>query len=258
MLPKRAIAYLASVVFWILLWYFAAKSIDLELILPSPKDVIIRLFELIATAEFHKTVLSSLLRILSGITAGFILGFIFAIITVAFPPLEALFSPLLSTVKATPVASFIMLALLWINGDALPAFITLLIVFPLAWANVSEGIRSAPKQLLEIASVHKMSAFGKLLYVYLPSLIPFLASTAKSALGLAWKAGIAAEVLAVPKNAIGGEIYSSKVFLETTDLFVWTLVTVILSICMEASANALLSRLTHSYGFGKKENENGN
>ena len=165
MLPKRAIAYLASVVFWILLWYFAAKSIDLELILPSPKDVIIRLFELIATAEFHKTVFSSLLRILSGITAGFILGIIFAIITVAFPPLEALFSPLLSTVKATPVASFIMLALLWINSDALPAFITLLIVFPLAWANVSEGIRSVDPGLRQVAEIYRFSFFKKLFRV---------------------------------------------------------------------------------------------
>ena len=50
---------------------------------------------------------------------------------------------------------------------------------------------------------------------------------------MAWKAGIAAEVLAVPKLAIGTEIYFSKLWFETSTLFAWTVVIIILSYVIE-------------------------
>lgn len=254
---RNIIRYSASAIFWILIWYLVALKIDQELLLPAPNTVLLRLFELLAESELYITLLTSLARILVGIISGIIMGILFAVLTSLIKPLEGLLSPIFSVIKATPVASFIMLALLWINNSLLPSFITFLIVFPLAWASISEGIRNAPKNLLEIASVYKMNAFEKTLHVYIPTLIPFFSATAKSALGLAWKAGIAAEVLAVPANAIGSKIYSSKVFLETTDLFVWTLLTVLLSILMEAIAGHLLSKLGKKYSFNAMEESNG-
>jgi NitT/TauT family transport system permease protein len=255
---QSVLKYSASVLLWILIWLLIALKLDSELLLPSPGSVFKRLCELLMEKDFYIIALTSLARIIVGITVGIGAGIFFAVLTTALPPFEAILRPIFSIIKATPVASFIMLALLWINNSLLPSFITLLIVFPVAWANTSEGIRNTPKDLLEISSVYKIGITGKLLHVYLPSLLPFFVSTAKSALGLAWKAGIAAEVLAVPQTAIGSKIYSSKVFLETTDLFVWTLVTIILSIIMESVANALLSRLESIYSIKSREAGNGN
>lgn len=253
---QNILKYSASVIFWLIIWLFAAKKIDRELLLPSPLTVVRRLIELLCASDFYITALTSLGRILLGILAGISAGIIFAVLTSFVPPLETLFSPIFSVIKATPVASFIMLALLWISNSLLPSFITFLIVFPVAWANTSQGIKNASKELLEIAEVYKLNFWEKVLHIYLPTLIPFFVSTAKSALGLAWKAGIAAEVLAVPQIAIGSKIYSSKVFLETTDLFVWTLITIVLSMLMEAVANALLAKLTTSYSTSKTEGGN--
>ena len=255
---QNALKYVFAVLFWVLIWLLAAKSVNTDLLLPSPDTVIRRLFELLSGGEIYVILISSLCRVLFGIVAGIALGILFAVLTFVIKPLEILLSPLFSIIKATPVASFIMLALLWIDNSLLPSFITFLIVFPLAWASISEGIKSAPKGLLEIAQVYNMSHFERIAHVYIPHLIPFFVSTAKSALGLAWKAGIAAEVLAVPRNAIGSEIYSSKVFLETTDLFVWTLLTVLLSMLVESAARLLLSRLNKAYTLYSSEAGNGN
>lgn len=235
--------------FWIAVWYLIAKRVGEELLLPSPVSVFDRLSELLVTKEFYLTCVASLLRIGYGVLSGLVLGILFAVITSAIRPLGELLSPLFAVIKSTPVASFIMLALLWIEKDKLPSFITFLIVFPVAWANISTGIGNASADLLEIAKVHKMNLFGRITHIYLPTLIPFFATTAKSALGLAWKAGIAAEVLAVPKSAIGSEIYSSKIFLETTDLFVWSFMTIILSILMEFVIGGLLGHLAKKYEY---------
>ena len=69
--------------------------------------------------------------------------------------------------------------------------------------------------------------------LYIPSLAPYFLAACKSSLGMAWKAGIAAEVLAVPKNAIGTELYYAKTYLETPTMFAWTLVIILLSIIFE-------------------------
>jgi len=235
--------------FWIIIWLVAALKVDLEVILPSPLTVFSRLYELILTKEFYLTALSSLSRVLSGIIIGVLIGTVCAVITANVPVLDSLLSPAISVIKSVPVASFIILLMLWVDKNSLPAFITFLIVFPLAWANISTGIKTAPVNLLEMAMVYKFSPIKKVLHIYVPTLIPFFISTAKSALGLAWKAGIAAEVLAVPAVAIGSKIYLSKNFFETTDLFAWTIVTLILSVIVESVIGGLLSRFAKKYEY---------
>lgn len=244
---KAAVKVTASLIFWLAVWYLLAKKMNQEVLLPSPLSVFSRLGELLATPEFYTVCLTSLGRILLGILAGVVLGALFAVITVNIPIINALASPLLSVIKSTPVASFIILAMLWIDRSDLPSVITFLIVFPVVWANLSEGIRATPKSLLEIAKVFKFSHAKKIFRIYLPSLLPFLISTTKSALGLAWKAGIAAEVLSVPEKAIGSQIYSAKIFLETTDLFAWTLVTIVLSVIVEKVIGGTLEALYKKY-----------
>ena len=50
---------------------------------------------------------------------------------------------------------------------------------------------------------------------------------------MGWKAGIAAEVLTVPPLSIGKNIFEAKLYLETTELFAWTLTVILLSLVIE-------------------------
>ena len=148
----------------------------------------------------------------------------------------------MSLVKATPVASFIMLALLWLDRDVLPVFISVLIVVPVVLSNTLAGIKAVDKDLLEVAEVFCFPYGRKLKRLYIPSVYPYFMSALRSSLGLAWKAGIAAEVLAVPALSIGKMIYDSKLYLETTDLFAWTAVVVIFSAIIEYFFCALFKK----------------
>jgi NitT/TauT family transport system permease protein len=148
----------------------------------------------------------------------------------------------MSVVKATPVASFIMLALLWIDRDILPAFISVLMVLPVVVSNVYTGIKSTDKNLYEVTKVFRFGFYKKLRFLYFPTVRPYFLSACRSSLGLAWKAGIAAEVLAVPVLSIGKMIYESKLYLETTDLFAWTAVVVVLSVIIDAVFERVVNR----------------
>ena len=249
---RKFMKWLGIALFWLTLWWFAATyGVKQELLLPSPIRVLERLGELAVQREFWIATLMSLCRIFGGILIAGALGVTCGILTAHSRFLRELLSPILAIIKATPVASFIILALVWISRGKLPVFIATLMVLPIIWTNVEQGIRQIDPQLTEMAKVFRFSSTKRLLHITFPSVLPYFAAACKTSLGLAWKAGIAAEVLSTPQNSIGKELFESKTFMETTDLFAWTVTVILLSICMEKlffSLLRLLLRKTHTGG----------
>lgn len=235
-------------VFWLLFWLIAAKQVGMELLLPSPERVFIRLGELVCQKDFFVFTGTSLLRIISGTFISAFAGVILAILTHLSPLLKTLFAPLLSVIRATPVASFILLALVWINKGILPIFISSLLVLPVVWSNVSEGLKQIDKKHLEMAKIFRLGISKTIINIYVPSVLPFFESAFRTSIGLAWKAGIAAEVLAVPARSIGKKLYESKTYFETTDLFAWTIVVIILSLIIEFLFERILSAASKRRG----------
>ena len=224
---------LAVLLFWLALWAVLSKAVGQELLLPSPLQVLRKLCALAGTADFWRSIGFSLLRVVSGLCAGVVLGVLLAALTEWSSLAKALLSPLMTLVKSTPVASFIILALIWLGRGILPAFITALMVLPVVWANVSAGLRGVDPQLLEMAKVYRLPRGRVLRYITIPSVLPHFRAALRSALGMGWKAGIAAEVLTVPQRSIGKMIYESKLYLETTELFAWTAAVILLSLVIE-------------------------
>ncbi len=245
---RKTLRALAVLLFWLLIWQLAAVLAGQELLLPSPPQVARRLLLLAGEGEFWLTLGRSILRVLAGIVSAVLLGIVLALLTHRSAALRALLSPLMTLVKSTPVASFIILALVWLGRDVVPLFIAALMVLPVGWANVSAGLDGIDPQLLELARVYRLPRGRVLRRITLPSVLPHLRAALCSALGLGWKAGVAAEVLTVPARSIGKRIYEAKVYLETTELFAWTAAVVLLSLVIEG----LLLRLVK--GLGKGEN----
>ena len=244
--------WLGITLFWLLLWWLAATcAVKQELLLPSPIRVLTRLGDLASQRDFWEATISSLCRIFGGILCALFSGIFCGILTAKFTFLRELLSPVLAIIKATPVASFIILALVWISRGNLPVFIAALMVLPIIWTNIEQGICQIDSKLLEMARVFRFSPTKRLFHITIPSVLPYFAAACKTSLGLAWKAGIAAEVLATPPRSIGKELFEAKTFMETTDLFSWTVSVIILSICMEKLFFILLRlllRKTHTGG----------
>ncbi len=156
---------------------------------------------------------------------------------------KALISPLMRLLKAVPVASFIILALLWIKSANLSVLISFVMVLPVIYTNVLQGIESADKKLLEMAKVYRMKPSKQFRYIYLPSVMPALTAGCSVALGFSWKSGIAAEVIGIPTGSIGEKLYEAKLYLMTGELFAWTLVIVLLSVLFEKLVMLLIHKL---------------
>lgn len=236
--------------FWLALWEGLSLLVNKPLLLPAPLTVLVRLGALVTTAGFWTITAASLLRILCGALIALVLGTVLALLTCRFRTLDALFSPLLTVIKSTPVASFIILVLIWVGRDFVPSLIVILMVLPVVWGNVTAGVRSTDPLLLRTARVFRFSRFRTLRRVYIPSVMPHFLSACRTSLGLAWKAGIAAEVLTVPVSSIGKMLFESKLYLETVDLFAWTLVVIVCSLIIEKVLMAAIGRLGKSFAVG--------
>jgi len=246
---KNFIFSLLPPAFWLGAWQLVALLVDHsvngrgnELLLPYPATVLTALVRLAGAAPFWGTVASSLGRILAGMIVGTLAGAVLAVLTCAFRLCDRLLSPAIRVIRATPVASFILLILLWTDRNFVPAIIAGLMVLPVVWANLARGIRETDPQLLEFSRAYRFSPPKTVKLIYLPSLRPYFLSAVTTAMGLAWKSGVAAEVLCIPKEAIGTQIYNSKLYLEIPDLFAWTAVVVALSLILERLIRVVLDR----------------
>ena len=222
-----------GVVFWLIIWEGASLLINEELFLPSPVRVAVRLFQLLPEASFWSAVFFTLFRILLGFLLSVLTASILASLSYRFPLVSILSSPLVKTVRATPVASIVILVLVWVHSRNLSVMISFLMVFPVVYTNILEGLVSTDKDLIEAAGVYRITRLKRIRYIYLPSLSPYIQSAISTSLGLAWKSGIAAEVIGLPDGSIGERVYEAKIYLSTPDLFAWTVVIIILAFLFE-------------------------
>lgn len=228
---------------WLLLWQLAALAVGSSFLFPSPLTVLRRLGELCVTKEFALDCLSSLGRISLGCFSGIVFGSLLGAATAFSKPLYDFFSPLLTVIKTTPVASFIILLLVWVKRSGVPVVIAFLMVVPVMWSNVSAAVVDTDRLLLEAAKVFRLSRFQKLRHVYIPCSLPSFAAGCKTSIGFSWKAGIAAEVLSTPRNSVGSELYIAKINLEYADLFAWTAAVILMSFLVEKALVLLLEKL---------------
>jgi NitT/TauT family transport system permease protein len=233
----------ASVALLVALWQAVSSLIGLEIILPGPAATFARLGLLLASPGFVADVAATVTRGLVGfgISAGaaLALGVAAGRSTTVFVALQ----PLVALLRATPVMSVILLAMIWFRTEGMPVFVAFLMCFPVLYGNVVEGIRSLDRDLVDMAHVFRVRRPRILASLYLPAILPYLVAGFSSTLGLSWKVVVAAEVLAQPGHAIGTRLQDSRVMLDTSGVLAWTAVALLLSAATEGLLRVAARRL---------------
>ena len=230
---KKALKGAAILALWLLVWQAAATLINNQLLIPTPLETIRALFVLCQTGQFYLAILKSLLRIIIGYVLGVTVGFWGGIAANKFSLFNDVTKPAIQVIKAVPVASFIILAFFWFKSDDLPIFIAFLMVLPMVWSATHTALSGIDGKFIELAKVYKLSPLKIFLKIKLPFITPTLLSTCLTALGFAWKSGIAAEIICRPQIALGTLLEQNKNWLEIPSVFALTFVVAVLSITLE-------------------------
>ncbi len=222
-----------AVLVWLAVWQIFSMIVGEEILLVSPVSAIMRFFALCASPAFWQAVAFSSLRIAIGFLSAAVLGVALAALAARFKRVRELLEPLMLLVKATPVASFIILTLILLPAENISAFMAFLMVLPILYTNVLVGIGHMDIKLLEMARVFRLPAGRRLRYMYAPMVLPFFRAACALSLSMSWKAGIAAEVIGIPEGSIGERFYTAKIYLNTPDLFAWTLTVILIGLVFE-------------------------
>ena len=236
------------IAFWFAIWQLLDVIIDNRLVLAGPIRVAQALVEQIGQPDFWVICGASFGRIALGFLLSFVVGFLLALVSCRHRLFRDFVDPIISLLRTIPVASFIILLLIWVGNQALTVFLAFFIVLPLIYTNMVTGFESVDRQMLEMARVYGLSRWRTFLYIYRPAFMPFLMSSTKISLGMTWKSGIMAEVLATPKPSIGKEMATARTFLDTPDLLAWTVVVMVLSFLFEKAFMELLKRANRPLG----------
>ncbi|MCD8067828.1 MAG: ATP-binding cassette domain-containing protein [Lachnospiraceae bacterium] len=218
---------------WLLLWQLLSLWVDNQILLVGPVTTMAALFQRVITFAFWKTIWFSFLRIGAGFGLGFSVGFLLAVLSARFQILEEIFSPFMTLIKAVPVASFVVLFLIWWHSQVLAVAISFCVVLPQIYISTLQGLKSADRELLEMAKVLRVPLWNRCFYIYRPALNPFLTASLRIAVGMSWKSGVAAEVIGTPDFSIGEGLYMAKITLDTAGILAWSAVIILISILCE-------------------------
>lgn len=233
-IPNRRLLYkTTSFVFWIIIWEIIALLINKPIYLPTPIQTFEALIYHIQTTVFWKTIGATIIRVTVGFLAACVIGSLFGIICGVNNFIYELMHPIIVAIKSTPVISFILIAIIWLKSRNVPTFICFLMCFPIIWTSAVEGINHVDKRLIEMSYVYKVKKKHIIKHIYIPSIVPYIITAMITALGLGWKVTVAAEVLSNPRFSIGNNLYNAKVYIESEQLFAWTIVVIILSLILE-------------------------
>lgn len=239
---KTVARILVPLLFWVFIWDLFSALVNNSYFLPSVLETFSALLVIVRSKYFLKVVFYTLLRVVFGLFLGCILGIILAFLSNTFASVKALITPLMSIIKSTPVATFIIILWVMMSGDSLAVFIAVLMVMPIIWQNTINGFNSIDRELVEVCHVYEFSFSKKMRILVFPSLKKFLIPAIITSIGLAWKSEIAAEIISYTKNSIGQYINDSKYNFDTSSVFAWTVIIIIMSISLEKITKYFLGR----------------
>ena len=229
MKKQKIIKKIVYPIIWIAIWQILSLIIGNKIIFVGPYETILALYNLIQTGDFWLSVLSTLLRITCGYLIGVILGILVSSVSYRFKYVDDFISPVLMIMKAVPVASFVVIFLIWMGNENLSIIISSMIVFPIIYASTLTGLKNVSVKMLEMSKVYKMSFIDKVRYLYYPEIREQTKTSLVLSSGMSWKSGVAAEVIAQPLLTIGNSMYVAKIYLDTDRLFAWTVVIIVIS-----------------------------
>lgn len=230
---KQNLKRLAACALWLGVWQAASLLVGSDILLASPLDTCRSLVRIVLSERFLPILWFSFSRIAGGFLAAFVLGVSLGFLAHRSALVRELLAPVVLAFKSIPVACIVVLLLIWIGSREVSGFSVFLMAFPALYLATVEGLGQVDRKLDEMLSVFGVGRLRRLLAHTWPSVLPYLVATSRNACGMAWKAGVAAELIGTPMGSMGERIYQSKILLETADLFAWTVIVVAVSYACE-------------------------
>ena len=224
---KKIIYFIIGIIIFIALWSFISIKINSEIIFPNIQSILKRLLEIVSEKSFYKDLISSMIRVLITFALSFLLALVFGIISGIFKNIRYILMPIINFIRTIPTIPLILVAIIWFDNNTVPIFVSMLVIFPIMYDSVCNGIINVDKNLIDMSLSYNVSLKTQIINLYIPFIKPYILTGISQSMGITWKSILAAEILAIPSLGIGTKLYESHLYLDTISLFAYCLIAVI-------------------------------
>ena len=232
-----------SMFFFFIIWEGVALYIDNSLLFPRVSEIFLSLKNLVASGDFTLILWKTLSRFFISIVFSLILAIIFSVASYRYEVIGFLLFPFIIFLRAVPTIAIIIVVLIWSSVERVPIVVGMLILFPILYESILGGIKNVDKNLLKMSKVFKVPTKRVVRDIYIPSIYYSISSNIPSYIGLTFKVIIAGEVLSQESLSIGGEIFINKIYLESSNIFAWIIVVIVLNYLLEKGLKTINSRV---------------
>lgn len=186
-------------------------------------------------------VLRSMIRLLAGIALAVVIGTILGVLIGMTRWARMLFQPLISIFMPVPTLAWTPVLLLLTGIDDRTTIIVVFIaaVFEVIYTIVA-GIEMMNVKLFWVARSMGASRLQIFFRVIIPAIFPYLITGMRLGTGYAWRALIAAEMLAASSFGLGFMIYDASEYMSTNVIYAGIILIAVLGYLLE---NVLIGRL---------------
>jgi len=204
----------ASVFLFIACWDIG-NQIYGDMILPSPIETFKTLINLFNDKEFVQNLYITLNRAMIGFGISLIVGTFFGLMAGFFVTASIVSRPIVTILMGMPPIAWIVLAMIWFGmGNATVEFTVIVASMPIVFVGALQGTRTLEDKFDEMADVFKVPLVMKFFDIYLPHIFSYVFPAWVSALGMAWKIVVMAELLAT-SDGLGASLAMARSQLDT-------------------------------------------
>jgi NitT/TauT family transport system permease protein len=235
-LPTLVVAAALVAAWWLLSLHYGAY------VLPSPRQVLLGLTDVVRSGEIWRHTGASLARIAVGFGAAVVVGVLLGLVAFLSRMARGVVHDVVVVLNSTSVFVWIVISIIWFGlSNWAPIFTTFMITLPVVAANLVEGVAAVDRRLLEMGDVYRLSGRQKFTAIVVPSTLPYLVAGMKVGFGLALKVSVVAEIFGVT-SGIGYVMNYSREILATQMVFVWALVMILVMIVTDTLVFDRVSR----------------
>lgn len=246
-LRNKYLMFFLGFLFLIGVWFLVSALVDINsMVFPSPWNTFKLMFQLLGQKKTYGYLGFSIIRLLIGFLASFLLAFLLGIIVNNNEALYNFFTPIITFFKAAPTATFVFLFLVLFGGRNAPALVVIVMTFPILYESIVSAIRSTDETVLDAAQIDGAGKFKTLFTVQIPLGIPYISLGIVSTFAMAFKVEIMAEIITgITKGGIGTMININNL-LDSTDLtpmFAYSTMAIILVLLVSIATSALKKKI---------------
>ncbi|MDE7300894.1 MAG: ABC transporter permease subunit [Clostridia bacterium] len=221
-----------SVAFMFAAWAISWSVEGNELVVPSISSTLSNFFKLFAEEEFWASLGMTFLRTVIAVIISFVVAVLCILLGFAFAPFKAFLSPVIAVCRTVPTMAVTLIIML-VFGAFTPIIVTMLVIFPMLYAQISTAVDGVDKGLLDMAKTYNVKKSARITKIILPQVAPAVVGQLGSVISFGLKLTISAEVLAYVNRGIGDMIKNANFSIAIARMSALTLVAVVAGLLVE-------------------------